>query len=300
MKIKQFLIAVCVGTMFAACSNKEDYGLLDDNTIKLRAEVVPISCTTRSLESNTPPYSFYGGAIGVYFYKTASGESFGNDLSIVNSDGTVEMRTPAEWPDESIFIYAIAPSTHGLPSAGNEITHTVKTDQTSVNDYIESDFLLAQEKDLTKSGGAVTLHFKHMLSKIIVKLTSSLPDIDITQAKNICLYCANAYDLKRDASNNLTLEGFNQPPVLIKLGDYSPTGVTGIVPPQSIYVDGSYSISFTIGETTYTYTPTPSEWLIESGYSYTFTLDVNQSNINVKTYQVEEWIPKNQSGTVVW
>ena len=42
MKLKQFLIAVCIGTMFAACSSEESSQLsVPDNSIRLKATISP-------------------------------------------------------------------------------------------------------------------------------------------------------------------------------------------------------------------------------------------------------------------
>lgn len=302
MKIKQFLIAACIGTMFTACSSKDDFTHEDDNIIRLRAEVTPISYSTRAVEDGTLPNTTISTTecIGVRYFKSSDGSSIDSDLCTVNANGTINTGTDVEWPDESIFIHAVTPSTYSTPgTASSDLTYDVKLDQTTKANYIASDVMIAQEMDLTKSGGPVTLHFKHMMSKVIVKLQSSLSNIDVTTATDIILNMGKQFYIKRDASNNITVMGNYSAPSAIKMGDYSANGVAAIVPPQNF--DNGYSITFNIGGVTYTFTPnSTTSRTLESGHAYTYTLSVDQSTVKVKNFEVTAWEGETQSGTATW
>ena len=74
MRIKQFLIAVCVGMMLAACSSTEDYKGSDDNVIRLKAKINSMKTKAGASSSDLQNDMFYNGEeINVYL-KNATNE----------------------------------------------------------------------------------------------------------------------------------------------------------------------------------------------------------------------------------
>ena len=76
MRINQFLIAVCVGTMLAACSNTEDYKVSDDNVIRLKAKINSMKTKAGASSSDLQNMWFYNGEeVNVYLKNATTGEN---------------------------------------------------------------------------------------------------------------------------------------------------------------------------------------------------------------------------------
>lgn len=304
MRIKQFLIAVCIGTMFAACSSKDDYGMTNDDTIKLRATVAAPTIGTR-VGANDPGIITTGLPVGekinVHFYKTTENvdlftgtTEYTNRFYTIGSNNslTADDITEPSWGNNTLDILATYPSKYLDLGPGQESTEwLVLDDQKTIEKHKESDLMIAQLHGKTKSYGPITLPFKHVLTKIIVKLESGESGLDVTTAKNIRLYCDDNYEIVSDAHNNLSINTYLNDPTTIDLGDYNSNGVTGIIPPQTLPFEAQYHddyfITFEIGGVKYNFDP--AAITLKGGYQYTFTLTIDNNTVKAKNFTVEPW-----------
>ena len=304
MRIKQFLIAVCIGMMFAACSSKDDYGMTNDDTIKLRATVEAPTVGTRVGADDSGIITTglpVGEKINVHFYKTTqnvdlfTGTTDYTDRYYTigsNNSLTAVDETEPSWGNNTLDILAMYPKDYfDFGPGGGSSGWCVRVDQTTIEKYKESDLMIAQLHRKTKSDGPITLPFKHVLTKIIVKLDKGESGLEVETAKNIRLYCDDDYDIVSDAQNNLSISTIYNEPATIDLGDYNENGVTGIIPPQTLPFEaqyhGDYFITFEIGGVKYKYDPTAIT--LKGGYQYTFTLTISNNTVKAKNFTVEPW-----------
>ena len=214
------------------------------------------------------------------------------NYTIGNSGALTADGSEPSWGDNTIDILAFYPDFYydGGPGVSQEYWDLC-LDQTTINGYMESDLMIVQVHNKTKTDGPITLPFEHALTKIIVKLDGTGSGLDVLNAKNIRLYCEYNFILNSDSNNNLSITT-NGDFDYIKLGDYNSNGVTGIIPPQTLPITGSdhldYFITFQIGTTTYKFDPTSSITL-KGGYQYTFTLTIDNSTVKAKNFTVTPW-----------
>ena len=302
MRIKQLLIAVGIGTMLAACSSKDDYGMTNDDTIKLCATVATPAIGTRvaandpGIISNIMPED---GRIRVRFYISGQATDLiggtNNETDhyyIIGSDNhslTAEGEEP-KWGDNALDILAFYPDTYfdDGPSGGAELFF-VETDQTITDNYIKSDLLWAEVTGATKTGGPLTLPFKHALSKIIVKLESGESGVDVSKAQNIQIFAIYGFTIDSRVTHHLstTRAPFTN---YIKLGNYNSYGVAGIIPPQDLPMSADEKldafITFEIDGVKYQFDPTIT---FKNGYQYTFTLTIDNSTVRAKSISLSPW-----------
>ena len=100
------------------------------------------------------------------------------------------------WSDSPCDFYAVYPYQPSITSV-EEQPFSVQLDQNAVSDagidgFEASDLLYASAKGVSRSSGAVALHFKHMLSKITVNLVKGekfegeIPEDVVTHIYNTC------------------------------------------------------------------------------------------------------------------
>lgn len=193
----------------------------------------------------------------------------------------------------NINIYAIYPE-----GAFNSSTFTVKTDQSMDKDYMACDLMYAEKKDVKKTQDAVPLVFNHKLAKVIVTLqsgsggksmlTGSTVTIGGTMDKDGNINGGDGGLYTSIAFNSTTgelgeLQGTKS---IITLTGNGANSSACIIPPQS--VKAGYFITIkTSGNDELNYR-LPQEMKFEPGTVNTFTIQVNQSNLEA-TYTVEAW-----------
>lgn len=301
MKIKQFLIAVCVGTMFAACSSKDDYTVTNDDTIKLRATVAAPAIGTRIGADNAGIINDAlpeGEKINVHFYIAGENkdlisgtETYTDCFYTIGKNGTLTAAgTEPSWGNNTLDILAMYPAKYFDFGPGEQDTSwNVQHLQDDIDKYKESDLMIAQVHGNTKTEGPITLQFKHALTKIVVKLENGESGLDVSTATNIRLNCFPRYLIESDAQNHLSITE-DSPSGYITLGDYNPNGVTGIIPPQTLPVEeryhDDYFITFEVSGVKYYFDPTIT---LQGGYQYTFNLTIDNNTVKAKSFTVDPW-----------
>ncbi|WP_300729957.1 fimbrillin family protein [uncultured Bacteroides sp.] len=173
MKTMYHIWLAAAVTLVAATSCSNENALTEDNQSN---KEIRLNCVHPSASRVTDTNFEAQDQIGVYM--VTEGEKLqigGNELNNeqFNYDGaTWTSVRSCFWNDGTHDIYAYYPYATTISDTDN-YPFTVSTDQSTPDGYEASDFLWASRAGVTASAEAVTLTFKHCLSKIKVKLLKS-------------------------------------------------------------------------------------------------------------------------------
>ena len=180
MRIKQFLIAVCVGTMFAACSSKDDFSAESTkHPLKITAGIKGM--LTRSYSESTAEDLqndgfFEGAEISVCPHGEHTDEVIGGDGFVPGSYITYTKGATGWTTSTNLYVLGSAQNigAYGVHPAkdasGNQLTwettsFRVQENQTTDDKYRKSDLMFAVGDDVLPTE-AVELDFYHVMSKI--------------------------------------------------------------------------------------------------------------------------------------
>ena len=313
MKLKQFLFAVCVGTMFAACSSDDaTQSFKKDRTIHITADIKGSLVQTKAVENSSTLQNtqFYENASAIFYFWNNNTTNFISSVSwdlVYNygsgqfdfcgtADGVVY---PAD--GTAVDVFAIYP--HEYYSSKTE-TGNISRDATSFfvaqnqstdAEYRKSDLMYAFSANNTIENDPIELTFNHCLTKIIVKLPSLAKFNSATvKMPNIQL------DKTLDFSDR-TKVSLSQPASPTKgdisLGTYT-TGnsLTAIIVPQNI----------SPGQTVFEVTLTDATvYKFVANISYTFsssnvyTFDLSSTDITSDNVSISEWEHMNDDTNVI-
>lgn len=286
MKIKQLLIAACIGTMFTACSS--------DDTARQNAERVPINFTA-NIQQLIPSAGtrVSNGTTGLSFTEFADESEI--SVGFYGSGNSVIKKTDGVWDYKGDKLYYSLDGTsqyvYGLyPKQANSIaqlTHGVAffntpTDQSTLASYQSADIMGAVAAISTPTLAPVTLNFKHLGAKIVVNiLGGTIPSTFTVTMKNIITKGSFS-----GGSNEIELYGISGSNP-ITLGKYSESGQAAIIIPQEVAASTAL-FEVGTGDVTYTYT-TEDAITFKAGYEYTFNLTISQTAINLSNITVTDW-----------
>lgn len=97
------------------------------------------------------------------------GGNYVNNAKLTYSNSTWAPESPIYWNDGTYNVYAYFPYDSPISSV-DDMPFKVETDQSSAEAYEASDFLWANNLGATASNDAVTLMFKHRMSRLYIKL----------------------------------------------------------------------------------------------------------------------------------
>ena len=283
MRIKQYLLAVCIGAMFAACSSKDDFtNEAERIPIKFSANIqnlIPsvgtrVGAGTSGLSFTEFPddseisVGFYGSGNSVIKKTDGNWDYTGDKLYFpLSGEGTVIGLYPKQ-------TQSVASVMHGYYSS--------PTDQSELSNYQLADILGAATTISSSTPDPVSLVFKHLGSKIVVKLSgSSIPSSFTIKMKNIIT--TGMYGLSGTTLTINSMYGSNA----ITFGNYSSSGQTAIIIPQTI-AENTALFEVGTGETTYTYT-TSEAITFKAGHEYTFNFTFSQTAISLTNVTMTDW-----------
>ena len=254
MKIKQFLIAVCVGTMFAACSSKNEPSHYETaKEIHIKTQINKLQTRADENPTNLQNTQFVENAkINVYFTNETTGAKL---PGLGSADYATYTNTASGWTtdvsgltypmsNDGVEIFAIYPS---QDSGGNFITKStskfsVQTNQDTDEKYRQSDLMYAYDPCTQSQNDPQTLRFNHCLAKIIVKIN---PEPAMTKEDFLnCLSDMYIENVKNTA--NLSIENgvlkatvdptSNNSMIFIGSGseDFCEEGMSAIIVPQTV------------------------------------------------------------------
>lgn len=298
MQIRQFLIAVCIGMMFAACSSSDDYFANEDDTIRLTAQIQTLK--TRVSENGTAlqnsGYFVNGEQINVYI-KDANTN---NDVEGVPESGYVvysafntgfwETTSAPKFPESgAVDIYALYPSTVKI----TDESFSVQTNQTTEADYRASDLMCAIASNKQKNDGVINLSFNHCLSKVILKVKKGDTTIDDEDIFNTAI--DNVYKtvaLSQSMNNEIVLGNLSNKGHIYMDGTDISKGYTAIVIPQTIPA-GTELFSLSAGGVGLKCI-TNKEIVLEPGCVHTITLTADFSGVSITDCLVSGWTSGTQ------
>ena len=309
MKIKQFLIAVCIGTMFAACSSKDDYSNEAERIpIRINATIAGNLVGTRAVENsaNLHGTSFVNGEsfyIDICYSGTRttipSMDENGYVWGSVYNNGSLNIGENVFYPldGRAIDVISVFPSNVDASSfIASDERFYVQKDQSTDEKYRLSDYMYAWAEGLVASE-AINLTYHHLMSKVIIKLNGyegTASDYSVT-IKQVQTGTDLVNQCTKDVAVGETAEEYKDI-ADIKMGNYAADGVTAIVIPQTIST-GKTLFEVTIGSQTYEYV-TNSEITFQSGHVYTFNLSFNGDEITTGTIDIAGWTGKDDSGHI--
>lgn len=285
MKIKQLLIAACIGTMFTACSS--------DDTAPQNAERVPINFTA-NIQQLIPAAGtrVSNGTSGLTFTEFAEGAEitigYTNTTSVINlmkaSDGTWnytgdKLYYPLNGASQTVV--ALYPKQTRSMSYLSTMCE-VPTDQSELSNYKSADLMGAAATISTPTSEPVTLNFKHLGAKIVVKLSGgTIPSNFTIKMKNIIFRA-----MLKVTDGVVLLENipYKQD---YTFGNYTSAGQTAIILPQEVAASTAL-FEVGTGDVTYTYTTTDAI-NFKAGYEYTFNLTFSQTAINLSDVSITNW-----------
>ncbi|MCH5332196.1 MAG: fimbrillin family protein [Alistipes sp.] len=242
--------------------------------------------------------------VAVWVDNSADGSQlYGKNEMTADGAGGLTGDTPMYFPTNggSVDIYAL----HTNASIGGSnyptasMTHTVHTDQRAQADYAASDLLYAVSRNVPKTGNAVPLTFRHLLSKaqVAIVLTDGLTAADI-QSVTLCGVRPTAsFSLSKGDDPSAVVVAATGQMTQINIGtdvsaNFSDAGVKYndvIVVPQTVDAQVSLlSVRLTNGNEL-VYKPS-SDAVFESGKKYALHMSVGISGIRLST-SVSDWEP---------
>lgn len=311
MQIKQFLIAVCIGTMFAACSSRDDYSI-ESTKHPLQITVGIKGMQTRSSgdDSQLQNTDFLDGeAISVFpdgvhctmieglpengyvtYTKTPVGWTTDADLYVLGSGDQLEAR--AVYPAKD--------------ASGNQMTwdatsFAVQQDQSTDANYRKSDLMYAFTTNVDPAN-PIPLEFNHCMSKITVIVEDPSEAYDLADFKtgfsNLYLYgimrnatiSATGAELKATGTGSTGYVYVCESDAVEAL---CTSGVSCIIPPQTVS-GGTKMIGVYVDvDNGYKYTVPSGGVEFKGGYEYIYKLTLKKEGFSLSEITIKSW----QSGT---
>ena len=304
--MKKYFILAAAALTLAACSNEESENRVDNNVIRLTANMGETTLTragtsiqSTAFEENelvkievTPS----SGSMVSKVYKAGAPSGNVNELS-VNTGGDA-----FTWPASgTVAIKAFYPSAVGSSTA----SFSVSTDQSNTGSatgttdvekgYKGSDLMYATPiTSQTKQSDAVALTFNHALTKIVVTLTkgTGMTDDDIAA----CEVTLNAKKTAAISGGDFaSLTASDDAAVTITAGTGANTAA--IIVPQTIAASTNFITITTSGSHSVSY-PLPAEKTFAAGSVYTYSFTVGISGITLQSTTITGWNSTGDGKTI--
>ena len=267
MKLQIFPLLAGLALLLTACDNKENNGPVapeaDYSDVAVRIEPIITKATETDFES--------GDAIGLTVSREAGVYAANEKLTYDGSAFTGSLKWYAEGGDKATL------SAYYPYAAEGPASFTVATDQSVAGALAASDFISAVKADVLPSANAISMVFKHQLSRIaITVVNNSGAAIDAITLKGINPTAAIAADLTASAAEGTAAVDIKT----AKSGD----NYYAIVPPQTV------SIKAAVDYLGVTREQQLAEAQLLAGKQYSLTIVVNAADIKViLAGEIENW-----------
>ena len=281
---KIFLLTAIISLALASCQSEDS---LEQNQSEIQLTSVIESMSRGTLLTQQSTQIVSGQEIGVTINDAK--EPHNNVKWTAGADGQLtNSGTPLYWSNKEVSIYAY----HPYSSTWNG-KFSVNTDQSTDAGYLNSDLLWATAT-ATKTAAPIALTFTHKLAKINVTLKSD----DITDLSNATINICNT----NISTQFNTLTGELRTATVnvqdIKAGVTTSTAYTAsaIIVPQEL-ASGTKFIKVTHNNKNFYYTLAADKEL-KSGYSYSYTLNVKESQVevDVESDNITDWTDEEATG----
>lgn len=286
-KIILFSVALCA--LFTSCSKGSEGIVPDPVPPSIESKKIPISISTQITRATDTDFE-RDDKVGLYVVNY-NGSTSGTLVSSGNHVDNMRFTYSGSWtPDEEIFwkdestkadFYIYYPYTTNISNI-SALPASVKTNQTTEENYKASDFLWGKTAGIAPTKNAVSMMVKHLTSNIIIKLVPgdgySVDDL-ATARIEIC-------GLKTNATVNLTNGEITATGIS---ADITPINETtqyrALVIPQN--VTGIDLVRIKIGDNTYLLNQTIN-LLPNRQYTSTITINRSSQGINIGIGEWEE------------
>lgn len=316
MKATQFTYAAlafsCLATLAACSGHETELDPKEKTPVAITASVSGEVVT--KADNNYQPA--YGDKKIYLYYKDGSNTATHEKGAYIFSEGvwTPEISgTGIFWDDldavgGSYPFFAVSPK-----DLANATTGAVEQDQSTDNNFTNSDLLMAYTPSTTKKEN-VSLTFKHMLAKLTVKVKvdaiNNFTSSTVTIPNAIKGYTVNytSPDPTAETPATVTVKSDGTPVELTPHTDAAENGnktqvYSVILPPQDISSSAAkVKTTITVGSTsnTYTYAPTlpTSPVSLTNGTHTTLTLTVKGTGIVLENILVTDWTTATADGDI--
>ena len=268
----------------SACSNDEV--LMQEDEIKLTSEISESRVTNQNLQSTQ---IVAGQQIGVFIEGAKS--SHNNVKWVAGANGVLTTDNPAYWGSGNATITAYHPYNAG--SDGSSYTFTVKTDQSTDGNYLNSD-LLWITTTTAKTDKPVSLTFGHMLSKINVSLTSD--NIADLSGATISICGTSTSGLFNPLTSDLSNVSDEADIVAATIASNAYTA-SAIILPQQVK-SGTKFIKVSHNNKTYYYSLSEDK-NFQRGNSYNFNLKITAAGLVALSSNITDWNSETITGEMV-
>ena len=289
--------------MFTACSQDEAESIVPiskNNVISLTSSMQTVRAASE-LQTDELSTSVKVGAFGVSGSATVTNGD--NNEYTVGSTGTLSATNDMTWPSDAsakVSIYAYAPYQSGW-SYNSANVFSVKTDQSSNDNYLASDLLYAKATDQSQTTNAIALNFTHQLSRINVTIKKGDGASALSGAKVYITNTCTATTLN-PSTGALATTPSTVADILIGTLSAEPTaaGTTlyGITIPQAIAASTKL-VKVTTSDKVYV-AKLGSATTLEGGKSYNFTATVGTSTevtLTLGSVTLTGWGDSNDLGS---
>lgn len=286
MKIKQLLIAVCIGMMFSACSSEDTPtqnagGIPINFTANIQNLIPSVGTRVADGTSGMVTTSFpENSEIRVGFndgYDTSDSYITNSSTNWAYKSTSPKLYLPYNSTSKIIVALYPAPSYSMFDMSNCRQSWVVSSDQSSIDSYKNSDMLGAVTTVTKENAEAVALNFKHIGAKVLVNVKNGSSNVSGYKITMTNIYTNSPLSLHGGAFKfNYEPYAHNNGSVIF--GESSSTGgQAAIIIPQTIASDVTL-FEVTKNDVTYTFTTSESITL-KSGYSYTFDLKFENTEI---------------------
>ena len=277
-----------IALVFTSCSNDE---IIHPNPqvktpIRLSSSVSLLKSVSQNVQIAA------GQKVGFYLNITDEAEfSIINELLTADGSGNFaheSMYYPTEGASFEFTAYH-PHSEDGLKDGYVEFN--IEADQSEKADYLNSDLLYSNKKDVERTLNAVPLAFNHKLSKLTFTIKkgegaeiSDLSKIEILDILTFVKMDIADGTLTAASGASATINAFG-----VENGANGVEALSGsaaIIVPQTIE-ENSKLLRITIGEKTYAYTTTEAQ-TFESGKVYDFEIEIGSFGVTV-TSSIKNW-----------
>lgn len=312
MKHFKLFAMLLTAITFTACSNNDENEFAVDKTIRLSANIQgPQTRATMANNPNLQERRFNDGAeVNVYIQDADNPgtwiNGFANGVTYTINDIFLFSSVDAKYPESNkVDVYAVYPKNVKI----GDTKFTIYDTQSDEDGYKENDLMFANTVSHNASDGIVGLTFKHMLSKVIVKILPGDTGLDVTTINDLCmdnLYMSIGINQSMtggmllgepQGSNNNYIHVCGQNEIST---DFENVGVTSIIIPQTIPTN-TVLFDFSVNGIPFDFY-TNSEIQFKSGCVHTITLTLDNSNVMLKDYSITKWddsASNNYSGDAI-
>ena len=296
------LSAIAIAAFLQSCSKEESPGGPETSLTELRLTSGVVIHSKASYPQADVQITEGEGVMVYVDRASAEAEQLYSQKMTADGAGNLTGATTMYFPEngDKVNIYALHTNSAAVTAGSfpTTFTHTVSTDQTTLDAYVSSDLLYAKAADIAKTVNAVPLQFYHQLSKLRVAIVAKdgIGQEDISEITINGLKSSADVTLSKEAAPDFLTVTASGDPKPIKIGsdlsaDFSDENIRfndAIIVPQELTAGTEFlKISFADGKevTSDLY----SGISFASGKQYTIEITLDKGLLSLAT-SVSDWV----------